>query len=436
MQKMNGARLDGTHGGAMKKISLFVLLLQFCITPATAQQTVALNGYYKSFFTVFHLPDYGDLTLFQDQTDLGAVNNRVRLKLHYQSGAWLSGNFAYDFSPRVQDPLLFESQLLPVRIDPLSYRAFDWNSRLYPGQDKTPGSFGIFHNLDRAALEFKTPPADIIIGRQAIAWGSGRVINPTDVIAPFAFQELDTEERIGVDAVRLRVPLNALSELDAGYVFGKDFKFAQSAFFARSKFYIAKTDVSLLILGFRENLLLGFDLARSLGGAGFWVESAYVLADRFDNYKRGGADNYFRGVMGLDYSFSSKTYGFVEYHFNEAGAGKPRDYVDKFAAPAYTEGAVYLMGRHYLAPGMVCQLSPLITLNAQMLFNLGDRSAFLTSQAEYNIAQNIYLAAGAFLRLGQSAQIVLDGAIIPELRLQSEFGSYPNIFFTAFRIYF
>ncbi|KAA0224420.1 hypothetical protein EDS67_23535 [candidate division KSB1 bacterium] len=427
---------DLAGGRDMKRMLLLVLLLPFCTLPAVAQNSISLDGYLKSFFTVFRLPDYGNLPFLADQTDLGAVNNRVRLKLRHQHGGWFTANLAYDFSPRIQDPVLFENQLLPVGINPLSYRAFDWNARLYPGEDEIPGSFGIFHNLDRAAVEIKTSPADLIIGRQAIAWGSGRVINPTDVIAPFAFQELDTEERIGVDAVRVRVPLNALAEVDAGYVFGKDFKFDQSAFFARSKFYLAKTDVSLLLLGFRENLLLGFDLARSLGGAGFWLETARVFVDRFNDDSGGEARAYFRGVTGLDYSFSGRVYGFLEYHFNDAGAGRPGAYIENFSAPAYIDGAVYLMGRHYLAPGMVYQLSPLIALNAQMLFNLGDRSAFLTSQAEYNIAQNIYLAAGAFFRFGQSPQIVSGGTIIPELRLQSEFGSYPNIFFTAFRVYF
>lgn len=423
-------------GRIMKRTSFVVLFFQFCALPAAAQHSVSLNGYFKSFFTGFRLPDYGDFPIVADQTDFGAVNNRARLKVHYQSRDWLSGNLAYDFSPRVQDPLLFDNQLLPFRIDPLSYRAFDWDARLYPGKNENAGSFGIFHNLDRAAVEFKTPPADIIIGRQAIAWGSGRVINPTDVIAPFAFQELDAEERVGVDAVRVRIPLNALAEVDAGYVFGRDFEFEQSAFFMRSKFYLAKTDVSLLLLGFRQHLLAGFDLARSLGGAGFWLESAYVFTDYFNDDSRGEARDYFRGVTGLDYSFSGKTYGFIEYHFNDAGAGRPGDYIENFSAPAYTDGAVYLMGRHYLAPGIVYQLSPLITLNAQMLFNLGDRSAFLTSQAEYNIAQNIYLAAGAYFRFGRSPQTVQSGAIIPTLRLRSEFGSYPNIFFSAFRVYF
>jgi hypothetical protein len=385
---------------------------------------------------VYNLPNYQKPAFIPDQPDIGAVSNRLRLKLFYHPNDRVSFNAAYDFSPRIQDPSLFNTLPIMVGINPLSYRAFDFNARLYPAEDKKVGSFGIFHNLDRALIEFKTAPADVIIGRQAIAWGSARALNPTDVIAPFAFQELDKEERTGVDAVRVRVPLSALSEFDLGYVFGEDFKFDQSAFFARGKFYLAKTDATFLLAGFRENFLVGVDIARSLGGAGFWLESAYVFADLLSNYSIGRENNYFRGTIGLDYSFSGKTYGFFEYHFSGAGAGEPEDYLKNLPQPAFTEGAVYLMSRHYLAPGLTHQITPLIAFSGQALFNLGDRSAFLAPQVEYNIAQNIYVSAGVFIGIGKRPEIVSEGAASLPLQFHSEFGGYPDIYFSSFRIYF
>jgi hypothetical protein len=423
-------------GFIMRKATLLVLMQVFRSITAFAQQPFSLDGYYKSFFVVFHLPEYIKPAFIPDQPDLGAVNNRLRLKLTGRTQDWLSAHLAYDFVPRVQDPLLFDNQLLPAAIDPLQYRAFDFEPRLYPAEKENVGSFAIFHNLDRAVLDFKTAAADIAVGRQAIAWGSARVINPTDVIAPYVFQELDREERIGVDAVRVRVPVNALSEMDAGYVFGRDFDFDQSAFFVRSKLYVARADVSLLLLGFRENLLAGIDVARSLGGAGFWLEGAYVFADLFSDYAGGEANDYLRSSIGLDYSFSSKTYGFIEYHFSGAGASRPQDYLNRLTTTAFTEGAVYLVGRHYLAPGLVYQLTPLLISTTQALFNVGDRSVYLSTQVEYNLAQNIYLAGGMYLGLGKRPEILLAGAASAGMRWHSEFGSYPDFFFTAFRVYF
>lgn len=420
----------------MRTIPLSLLLLSAWPILAFAGDPFSLNGYYKNFFVIYNLPNYKKPALIPDQPDMGAVSNRLRLKLFYNPNNRLSFSAAYDFSPRIQDPALFSTPPIMLGINPLNYRAYDFDGRLYPAEDEKVGSFGIFHNLDRAQVELKTAPADIVIGRQAMAWGSARVLNPTDIIAPFAFQELDVEERLGVDAARVRVPLGTLAEFDAGYVFGRDFRFKQSAFFIRTKFYAARTDIGLLLLKFRENLLAGVDIARSFGGAGFWLESAYVFVDLLNDDSIGKAHNYFRSTIGLDYSFSSKTYGFCEYHFSEAGAGAPEDYLENLSKPAFTEGAVYLMGRHYLAPGATYQISPLLTGTAQALFNLEDQSAFLVPQVEYNVAQNIYVAAGAFFGIGKRPEIAIANAATPALQFHSEFGGYPDIYFSAFRIYF
>ncbi|MBN2105171.1 bifunctional alpha,alpha-trehalose-phosphate synthase (UDP-forming)/trehalose-phosphatase [bacterium] len=57
-------------------------------------------------------------------------------------------------------------------------------------------------------------PAAVYCGRQDIVWGSARTVNPMDVIAPFSFGSLDTEDRRGVDAIRLRIPVGCMGEID------------------------------------------------------------------------------------------------------------------------------------------------------------------------------------------------------------------------------
>jgi len=415
-----------------------VIVLSVLLSPITgfADGSFSFNGHYKSFFVIFCLPKYGTPAMLVNQPLIGAVDNRLRLKLFYSFNARFTAEVAYELAPRVQDPLLFENQPTLVGLDPYRYRAFDFHARLYPAQGRKAGSFGIFHNLDRAMVTVKTAPADIIIGRQAIAWGSARVLNPTDVLAPFAFEALDTEERTGVDAVRLTVPLSALAEFDAGYVFGKNFRFAESAVFARAKFYTMKTDVAMLLLAFRENLMVGIDVARSLGNAGFWLEAAYVFADVFKETGYQEANNYLRATIGVDYALSGSTYGFIEYHYNEGGAGEPKNYLRNLSHPAYTDGTVYLLARHYLAPGLTHQLTPLISFSGQALLNVSDGSMFMSSAIEYNVAQDIYLSAGAFFRIGRQPEIVTNGTLSPVPQFNSEFGGYPNIYFSSFRIYF
>jgi hypothetical protein len=393
----------------------------------TEAEDLSLSGYVKSYLFLFQ-----PVPTSRNQAVMGLSTNRFRLDLSYQHQRWMNLEAAYDLVPKIQSAALSNNPLLFSQINPFTYRIADLKANLYPAGAGAIRNFALSQNLDRAVITFHTQAADIAVGRQPIAWGSARAVNPTDVLAPFTFETLDTEDRIGIDAVRVRVPLGTLSEIDTGYVFGRDFKFANSAFYGRTKFNVYQADISLLLMDFRENLLAGLDLTHSIGGAGFWLETAYVSVNAFSR-NAGRSGNYFRASTGLDYSFSSKTYGFIEYHFNGAGSSMPADYVSDFAKPAYTEGSVYLMGRHYVIPGITYQITPLISLMGQSLINVTDPSVYLTPQVEYNIASNVYVGAGAFLGIGEKP-LTANGQ--SPLQLRSEFGGYPNFYFGSIRYYF
>lgn len=428
----------------MKKLPIGYIVLIVIIALSfqlSAGDKVSVTGYYKLFFTGFKMPEIKGVDAAGGEAPIGSVNNRVRLKLTLAPADWLTVHAAYDISPRIQDPLLFEGDIFYSAIDPLGYRLDDFSPRLYPRAGRNVSSFGVFHNLDRLYVKIKTSTADIFIGRQAIAWGSARFVNPTDIVAPFTFNELDTEERRGVDAVRVRVPLGMMSELDAGYIFGRDGKFENSAFYLRGKTYLLKTDVSLLLMGFRENFMVGLDIARSIGGAGFWCEAAYVNPGLLE--KEGETDpyaeeekDYFRASVGLDYNFSGDFYSFFEYHFNSAGAGDPEDYGWLLTETPFTEGSVYLMGRHYLNLGVTYQVTPLVPFTGTLIFNVDDGSLIFSPMVEYNIKEDIYIAAGAYVGMGKRPEIcdVCNPAL--RFRFGSEFGGYPNMFYTSLRIYF
>ena len=405
----------------MRKTILPICLLTILLF-GVANAEFRVSGYYKNFFTAFDSP-------LPETPVTGVVVNRLRLNLSYAPTDSFSFAFAYDFTPRVQDPSLFSQSPFAIGTASSRYRVADFDSLLYPGKDEPMGSVGIYHNLDRAAVQFSTDFADISIGRDAIAWGAARIINPTDVVAPFNYDQLDTEDRVGVDAVRIRIPVGILGEVDTGYIFGTNFDFDKSAIFLRTQLNAAETDFSILLLEFQRDLLVGLDIARGIGGAGFWLETAYVFTDPFDD-RRIASDDYLRTSFGLDYSFSGETYAFIEYHFNGAGTDKPDNYLTNLDRSAYTRGGVYLLGVHYLAPGISHQLTPLIGISGQMLFNLSDPSTWIAPQIAYNIAEDIHLSVGGFISLGKRPK---DDDLT---QLPSEFGSYPNLFFSSFRVYF
>ena len=407
----------------MRKILTVTIFLIIVVGTGPTDADLQISGYYKNFSTGLGSP-------LPDSPIIGAVNNHLRLNCAYALTDALSFDLSYDFAPRIQDPSLFSESSIAATTDSLRYRVVDFESSIYPGENDPVGSFGIFQNLDRASIAYSANFADITIGRQAIAWGSARVINPTDVIAPYTYGELDTEDRIGVDAIRVQIPIGVLGEFDTGYVFGEDFAVEKSAFFLRSQLNAVETDFSIVLLGFREHLMTGFEIARGIGGAGFWLEAAYVYANAFDS-ENGEAENYLRASIGLDYSFGGVAYGFIEYHFSGAGAGEPKDYLANLTQPAYSDGGVYLMGRHYFVPGLSCQITPLISLSGVLLLNTSDPSVFPSLQIEYNFAQDIYLSAGGFIGIGKRPETEDD-----ETQFRSEFGGYPTLLFSSFRIYF
>ena len=406
----------------MKKILTLVIYLAITPLVETADAEFRVGGYYKNFSTIFNSP-------LPDAPITGIVVNRLRFNLSYAPADALSFAFAYDFTPRVQDPLLFSQSPFAVGVASSSYRVADLDSPIYPSEKEPIGSVGIYHNLDRASVQFSTEFADFSIGRDAIAWGSARIINPTDVIAPYTYDQLDTEDRVGVDAIRVRIPVGVMGEVDTGCIFGSRFNFDKSAIFLRTQLNAAETDFSILLLEFQRDMLIGLDVARGIGGAGFWLETAYVLVEPFDD-ELDVSGNYLRTSVGLDYSFGGETYAFIEYHFNGAGARNSENYLTNLERSAYTQGGVYLLGRHYLAPGFTRQLTPLISLSGQMLFNLSDPSTFVAPQIAYNIAEDIHLSIGGFVSIGKRPK----NGESPEF--QSEFGSYPNLFFSSFRVYF
>ncbi len=425
--------------------ALAVVLVGLALGSETRAERIALGGYFKNYSVMYRFPNLaaGSAVLdpiigpYSDNPPLGWVNNRLRLDLGWRMSSRLSLDISYDIAGRVQDPVLTAGDLLwERRLNAPPYRIEDLDQRLYPAMDETATSFGLYHNVDRLSVSWAAPGFDFYAGRQAIAWGAARTINPTDIIAPFAYSRLDVEDRLGVDAFRLRIPLGFMAETDAGAVLGDNADHDSNAYYMRGKFYLSQNDISLVVAAFRGNMMIGGDWARSIGGAGFWLEAAWSRTAVYGD-DAGGGDEYLRLSTGLDYQLTSRLYGFCEYHFNGPGRAEPDEYAAALLHPAYREGGVYLIGKHYVVPGATFQVTPLVTLGGEALFNLGDLSAYAVATTEYNIAENIYLSGGLYLSVGRGPTLN-EAATEPvqAVRFDSEFGAYPDLAYAAFRIYF
>jgi hypothetical protein len=386
-----------------------------------------LTGYYKNFLVLLEPANIGGDPAPAALPPQGLASGDLRLNLMWHPVEKYSLCLAYDLIPTVGGNSAQITLPLPPP-DPFVYRLADLAPDLFPQPGSATGNFILSQNLDRAYVSGSFGLGDVTLGRQPVAFGSAKVINPMDVLAPFTFQALDKEERTGVDAIRIRTPLGDLGEIDAGWVLGGQGRPDMSAVFVKPRIHVLDTDVTPLIMKFRTHGLLGLDLTRSLGGASVWLETACVAAGWFA--QRNTAGDYWRVSAGADYNLADGLYGFLEYHYNGAGEATPADYPADFAKSAYAEGAVYLLGRHYLAPGLSYQLSPLLMVAAQALINLGDGSAFVAPSCSYSFADNVEVSGGFFLNLGRPA------VQAPELEARSEFGMYPGIGFVETKLYF
>lgn len=393
-------------------ITILTLLLSLSLpsTLGAEDRQLGYNGYVRNFVT------YTD---YEGGSSLEAFSG-IRLRITATPSDMVSFESAYEVTPVIRDnpPAVAGT---PVRSS-LAYRAYDIEEVLYPDDEEDGDRFIVYQNLDRALVSLSFEHADIHIGRQPVAFGSARVVNPTDVIAPFTYTTLVKDERIGVDALRVKTPLGWMGEVDLGFVFGDNFDEKESAAFLRSKAYFLKTDVTVMAMYFRENYLAGLSLARSIGDAGSWLEAAYVFSEE------DGGENYTRFSAGMDYSFTDKVYSYLEYHYSGAGDGEAGRYFSHLEETAYIDGTVYLLARHYLAPGFTWQTTPLLTFNGQALINLNDGSFLLSPVFSYSLADEATMEIGAFAGIGESSA--------SPFQPQSEFGLYPDVYFASLNIYF
>ena len=395
------------------KVSVTGLLFLTLIAGLTAR-AAELSGTLKPKFSITDQP-------IPDSSLTYTFGVPLRLMVRHRAGS-LNFNAAWIFSPSGGNPALSGENDVQV------FRLADPETRIFPSSWNGDESFSILQDIDRLNVRLRVSGAALTIGRQAVYWGVAKSVSPTDFIAPFQYGTLDTEYRIGVDAVRTVVPIGIMSELDAGYLFGKDAGFSNSGCWLRGRFYLFKTDATLLAACFRENLMIGGSLNRSLGGGTGWVECAFVSTGLFSDNP--GEDTYWSLSTGYDRSWlNAALYGFLEYHFSSPGTDDPVSYPGILAGSAFQSGGIYLLGKHYLSPGASWSVTPLLNFTCQALVNLTDGSAFLSATSEYSTSQNTVINAGLSRGLGSIPNDTAGDS-------GSEFGAWPRYYSLSVGYYF
>lgn len=314
------------------------------------------------------------------------INHRSTLLYTSQNHSLES---AYEIFPNYQN--LKNISLNTLLGTKFKYRAVDLNTYLMKDQLDNKNSLNIIQNLDRFSYTYSADWGELKVGRQPIAFGSARTINPLDTLVPFNFLVINFEQRIGVDGVRAKIPYSDMGLVDFGVVVDRNLSFREDFKFFSLRDTLGPLDAKIMYQSLHRHNIFGLDLQSSIYGWGTWLEFGY-----FDMKNR---NNFVRASMGGQYHFSNDLDFFMEYHFNGANS-------------LNSDVAIFVRDKNYFNLGFSYPFTPLDTFSITFYNNLQIFSNLALLSYEKNISENWYVVGGLYEGLGTS---------------NSEFGQYPQI---------
>lgn len=282
----------------------------------------------------------------------------------------------------------------------------------------------VTHDLDRLALTVFGSAADVTIGRQAITWGISLLFPIADLWAQFSPFELDTEEKPGVDAVRvLTYPLPGLT-IDAVVADRGRGNGVSAA--VRAAWSLTSLDVYAAAGRLWEEAL-------AAGGVS-WLFDTWTLRGEAVVARDLDSNRWLtpRLTVGADRIASPLSVS-AEYHFNGLGAGAVSGYAGRLQSERFARGESYYLGRHYLGVSASASVDAQerIHLAATVLSNLGDPSWALLPALSWDVGQSARLSLGGLLGVGEKPSFDDE---VPELH--SEYGTYGDLGYAQVAVYF
>lgn len=255
----------------------------------------------------------------------------------------------------------------------------------------TGGSYQYRHRLYRAWAAVEGEQWSARFGRQRVAWGSGKIWNPTDVLNPFEPTSIERDERRGVDSLYLRRGLGALGQAEAAWALGD--RWASTDLLGRLRGNAGGTDVAFMggkVAGSSGSWITGGDFSANLWEGNLHGEWTYT--------QPGTRTSYWRGMLGYEYTLSTtfpvralrELWVLAEYYHNGRGETDPARY-----QPALLlSGREIALARNYLGLGLQKELHPLVNAEVHQVLNLDDDSHFLNASLAWNAVADLYLTAG------------------------------------------
>jgi hypothetical protein len=380
----------------MTKILLTVLVI--FVTKISAQIETSFSGYFVDMPTYMYSLDKKPSVIPQEDQLLNLARLRLRPQVFLWSGARI--NIEYELDALLADninngdlnQITVNRQLINMKWDISS------GNKYY-----------LIHYIDRLYFRQGFDWGNIIVGRQRISWGTGRVWNPTDLFNPINPANFSKIEKDGADAVSATYSFGNFTDLNIVYNPQDKFKTNNAAFRFRTNY--ATYDLALIGGYFDRRYVAGFDFAGNLFVAGVRGEGI-ISMDKNDLGKK-----YAKLVFGVDNQFTSKFYAMIEYQYNGQGV------TDKFSYNllGLAKGDIINLNRNYLFLSCNYLFTPLFTGTISNNSDINDGSGFVLVSASYSLTENSTLTLGNLITYGSE---------------YSEYRYYQNALYLQLETYF
>jgi hypothetical protein len=290
-----------------------------------------------------------------------------------------------DLAPGLSLDLHYDNELLlGTYLDTGEFRALkDLSQRQYWRADANyleRGDVYGRHRLYRAALTLTRGDVDLKLGRQRIAWGTGRFWSPLDILNPVSPLALEREERVGVDAALLEAKLGPLSRASLVYAPATDRGSPSRALQWHGN--AAGVDASLVAGRLLGLDIVGVDVASQIGDVGLRGEAARL--------RPSAGRGFSRLMAGADYAFAGGLTLSAELYYNGAGDRDPVAY----DLAAWSAGRVSTLATRYAGLFASYEITPLLKWVNYAVVNVDDGSHGFDSRLVWSWRNNLDLTIG------------------------------------------
>ena len=339
----------------------------------------------------------------RDTTGTSLITDLTRLRLTWDgSVSILSWYAAYDHELRYGDLISSpDYQAVANLPEPTWIDAMD---RISDG-----ARYDWRHSLHRGWLRLDVGKVQLTAGRQRIAWGTGRIWNPTDRFNPVDPTALEPSEKTGVDSLFAEYRYSGFGAIQLVAAPGKAEHDVSRKLAARIRDTIGEMDFSMTAGKIGVERVLGADAAANIFEGTFRVEAMQAWPQ--------GGKAYAQASVGYDYTLSNDVfpeglYLLVEYFYNGApGTAPSLEPVDR----------LYSLARHAAGLSAGYDITPLWRLDGTVIWDISDQSRFFLPNLSWSAAENLDVSLFALLFDGKQA---------------SEFGRRENLYALQLELFF